>query len=537
MAKLRIDKFDGGLAERWWESDNVNRSAQQNQIVSGNQNPFIGKGFYVPGSNEFADLAQLSNISSHSNPAKKFISFDNNKYDTTTGTETFYIIDGTVGIVAYTGAKVLGTADTASNFPDPLAATGSHGAHTTFVYDDMVRYQVNDSPALWFFYRDNTDGDGTVYQLFASGMAAENYWSNSATGGFVFAAADVKYPIIAEVADNGYMYVAQASAIHKYDGTAAGGSTGTVTADVLVFESSKTIVDMKDYAGKMWILTKPIDNKSGGSTGRVQRDIGVTVWNRSSTIVATENYFSIKDLQDVYSIWIGKTGLYVFGFGTNGNTVLLKLYNNGFKKVRDIHSSNNGKPANRGAVVSFENGFMWQTSLGTLFYFDEYANGGEGALHIVEYHTDFTGGALISFGQNTVLKSFKNAGGTQKFSLTDFSTNTYNAGGLTVFFPPMELPKLSRLNSVSLYFVLPSGAPSANSITGSIFKNYSSTGIASYTVNPSTDINNGMKYIPLSSENCNAIQVSMLFDGTVDLRYHPQLYAIEIDYTPTSKLL
>ena len=538
MAKIRLDKFDGGLADNWWEDSQINMSAKNNQIVSGTQNPFTNPGFYSPGVNELTDLAQQSNISSMTNTCVRFLTFDDNKYYTTTGTSIFYFIDDSIGIIG--GGTILGTADTSSNFPTTIAAndTGAAvhvtGAHTSQKFDDAILYQVNGASCIWFFWRDNTDGDAGVYKLGDNGISSSDYWSVSTTNGFVFPAVNVNFPIIPIVSSNGYAYIAQKNVVHKLDGTTDGGATGTITANVLKFPASEMIVDMVEAGNKVYMLKKPSFSKAD-TTGRVSRKCGVSVWNRVSTVVSAESYIPISGVQDVFNIIYADT-LYVFAVNNLGNIVLMRYNGQAFVPEKEINvydysnTSGNGRPANRGAVMLYHDGIVWKDGKGMLMYYDIPKK----ALHILEYRTTYTGGAIIASGIKTILESYK-VSSTNHFAQFDYGTNTFDAGGVTTYFPNIQLPKLSTINGVTIFCTIPSGAPSAGSVAGNFFPNMSSSA-GSYSLNPSTQINNGSLWIPFHIANVNTIQMTMLFDGSVDRRYHPLVYAIEFDYTPTSKL-
>ncbi len=366
MAKIIITGLDGGLAPYWNRSINLTRAGGDNQYARGIVDGFTNPNVIRPSSADFTAVTNASTV----------ISFSQTSTDMVMADDYPNAFSGVANLYWGQGAKLhrfntsTGALINDASFPRTInPGAGTHSAHTSEVIDDVALYQLNGSPTLFYFFRDNTDGDAGSYNLNATFSANETVFSG-ATGGAVL---NKDYKIIAEVADNNFMYVANGNAIHKFDGTTAGGAAGTVTQTVIDINGTEVIQDIKDWRGKMLILSQETDS-SGFASGL--RKIKLYIWNRSSTSLNFDGVINVSGVTGAISriFLINDVPCIIAADSVVSGTTsyLLKAFDGkDFVTVREIMSSDvddMNLDSFHAPVVVTHNGLYFFTQAGEIYY-------------------------------------------------------------------------------------------------------------------------------------------------------------------------
>ena len=529
MAKIIINDWSKGLAPRYYQGGfNLAKLAVDGMYADGVINPIFYSGFLSPASSVFTNYSNITALTANQRIIK-FQSVDDGNF---TGTSVYFIQGEKVHAFDPATFSIINAAE----FPHTINATaGTHSGHTSETVQDIVFYQVNGADKLCYFYIDNTDGDMGTYDLassFTINSANENVWS-SAAGGAVF---NKNFPIIAEVADNGFMYVANGQNIYKYNGTSAGGTLGTVTS-LLDFGINRKVVDMKDGLGKMWIVISEAESTTT-LLSNINRFFQVGIWNRSSTVLSFDDSIPITGIYEVSSLffWKGIPHLFTIG-GYEDSVVQLRTWNGReFEVIQEIGDALT-IPANRNAVILIGLGIIWHAKNGKIFFYGKIAPGFPEGLYKVGISPASTNktGAIFKQSNNIIPMSF-NDGTDERLAYWTLGTGDTSAQG-DWYSKIYELPKLSKLTGMTLYFPVLSGGSNVNA-TVKLYKNYSATSLGSFSVNLQDDGNRGYKYFPLGGEtfeNINAIQMEIEFPTNVATASNIRFSRIEIDYEITDK--
>lgn len=548
MPQIIINEWDGGIAPRYWQGNNLVKLGADNQYADSTANPLTYLGFISPANDSFTTLANADNTNLGDKDIITFLAIDDNNVDAT-GT-SFYMGGGQkIGAIDLTGT---GTVVVAAEFPHTInASAGTHSAHGAETVQDMVHYQINGSRRLLYFYTDNVDGDMGSYDLassFTADDANEAVWS-TATGGSVFDNGSNNVgAIIAEVADNGFLYVANANVIHKFDGTTAGGATGTVTPNVLDLEPTRKIIDMQDSRGFMWIATT--DAATSGVEGSTQqRNVTVLIWNRSSTLSNIDDSIPIDGITRIHNLFIHRGIAHCFTTGYD-DVVQLRRYNGSrFEVIKEIGIEGTvGKPANRHSILTIGEGILWLTDKGRIYYYGKIIREQQdsGLYHIGDLTSFSTGGALIRSDKDSLYVSWSNTGVTKLISAwTPFlATGVPNTGTFRTKWH--QLPKLSRVTGVTFFWPVIGSGPD-NNFQFDLYTNFSGARSNNETMQinhqdaPNGHGNIGYKYFPLGGKdfsNVNAIQIQWAWStaGSISVAGSIRPSRIEIDYEPINKV-
>jgi hypothetical protein len=375
-------------------------------------------------------------------------------------------------------------------------------------------------------------------------------------------------PIIAIASDNGYCYFGNGSAISKFDGTSAGGINGTITGSVLSFSTNREIVDMVDGLGKIWILTRA-ESKSNSTSyvpGGLSRTPSVVVWNRQSTTVGIEDNIPINAI-DAHSIYIHDGVPYVWATVAGNQNKLFAFDGKTFKTVADIGQfivntheltygyTHVGIPSIKsGSIASYNNGILWSDANSNIFWYGSV----NPSMSTPEVY-------WISRARN-IEKSPKSSGsvlvgGSTLMSpkiFTAYHTTTWATGiddsyytvsyfnpentselnsGTTTYTSAIELPKLSTIDGVTIFFNENTNADSGTTSVNiyNSWKKTASPYCITKTIDHDVDIPRGWVYFPLNMGNSNLVQLSFTYNGTTTIANSPQITRIEVDYSTTTK--
>ena len=153
MAKLIISDFTRGLAPKHWNKGSTfgNRFAKPGQLLSADGavclvNPFYQPGYLIPGVTTFTAITNQASFSA--GKIEKLIAVDDNIIDTTSGVSIYGIQSGGIIHAINPSTKTL---IITGAWPRTLNATGGvHDAHTTFIGDDIVEYQLNGTRKVFY---------------------------------------------------------------------------------------------------------------------------------------------------------------------------------------------------------------------------------------------------------------------------------------------------------------------------------------------------------------------------------------------------
>jgi len=360
-------------------------------------------------------------------------------------------------------------------------------------------------------------------------------------------------PILAAVSDNGYMYFGNGSLLHKFDGTTAGGTEGTITGSVLAFPTSREMVDIADGFGKIWILTRPKASKvligttwPYYSSNLSQGPISVVVWNRISTSVSIEDNIVIDGCSNAMALWIHAGVVYCWTKTPADKNQLRAFNGKSFEVIAELGTGLVGSPAinNGGSICSYENGFIWQDWDGNAYFYGSINPGiTQPSVYWISNNsgaTGGTGGAI--FGIEPILSpqiwTSYAASGVVKLRYFSPPTTSETGAGTVIYTSAIELPKLSTINGVTVFF---NENPNADSSTTTMkvynsWKKTSGGYLITKSIDHDVDIPRGWAYFPMSMENSNLVQISFSTASSVTLANSPQITRIEVDYTPTTKL-
>jgi len=414
---------------------------------------------------------------------------------------------------------------------------------------DLEFYTKNGVRTLFYSYKFGTTGGIGVY----TNGVFDNDWSfNSVPTTLAMGANEIKM----EVADNGFMYAIDGSAVHKIDGTTDGGANGTITANVLLFPANFVLKDLVDANGFMWFaLTKTADPTDSSTTKFSDRRAGVYVWDRSSVITSSSDFIPVDGVREIKSMHSFQGGLLMFTISTS-NKVQIRIYNGKeFQVIRELgrneapnfHDSvsNTG---DRLVWVAQKSGLMWTygriTPNGNNVLMKVGDMSREGVIGTGEAFAE--GGAILNINQlgfdESYITSVRNANYAvlQAFPLHG---NGPVVGWATVadgeFFTLVkDLPKLAFLKEMTIYF--PAQAL-AGSITNSlaimdvdVYVNNSSTTIKSVTLT-GEDRRKGYKRFLISKEGVNNFQLGLGWKEGVTAQYTITPSHVEVTFDPSPR--
>ena len=526
MAKIVIDSIEGGKADRYWQGFNLTTTndPNDNRYAAGAMNPLIRKGFIAAGSSTFTDLGNVSELTNASNVVN-FVTVDDGNV-------------GGFGTSLYFGeGRLIHAADilnnniiSASEFPHTInPGSGTHSAHATEVVRDCFLYQINGSQRLLYLWTDATDGDMGSYDLassFTADDADEAVWS-TATGGSVLTTGDM----FAIVADNGFAYICQDNSVHKFDGTANGGSAGTVSSNVLQFDASTAIIDGIDARGKIWLLTKEVSTTTT-TLARSERTHQIIVWDRTSSTLSLDDAFPLNGVSKASSLIFYRGNIYLFTQTAEGIIQLRRFTGTSFAVEQDLGDSGDKDvfPANRKAVFSNENYIMWQDGEGSLNMWSP-----EMGLHQISTNTtDNSAGAIKMVSNDTFYVSYNNGSSVAKIGrITPFAQSS-NIGVADYRSMSYQIP-MSDVIGIRLYWSPLSSGADVN-LTLTTYKNNSATQVESVTINyqdqPSGEGDKGFTWIPLDNRQVFAYQIGLAFPTGATIANSMLPSRIEIEYEP-----
>ena len=422
---------------------------------------------------------------------------------------------------------------------------------------DMAEYELNGTRGFYYAFNtdnDNTGGDVGFFDPTSFTNIETGDTLSSATNGFNTGNNNVRL----RPADNGFMYILDGSAVHKFDGTTAGGSNGEAEENVLKFPGYFQTTDALDYAGFLWITVVGTtrDIITTNLTAFNSIFAGVFVWNRQSRVVNMSDFIPIPGQVEIRAIFLYDGVPHVLTRSSNSTTQLRRYEGSKFSLVHEF--SGDGYPNHPSSI--FQNGRIvyWQGKEDGIIYAYGRVRAGSrpGFFKIgdltADTNTSWTngsseGGILTGFGADASATSLSamvatfeddNGGQVRRFNphkavnISGQSSNALSGGFKSIVKP---LPKLSHVTGMTLYFPPQNITNSNRYMTASIFKNRGTASIVSKSLT-GDDAARGWKYISLNESNTNYIQVG--FDYDENREVYPNIYPeyAEIHYVPKQKL-
>ena len=388
---------------------------------------------------------------------------------------------------------------------------------------------------------------GTADLPFAS---ADDDWLTSTVTGAFYQTVTTDNNFLVN-ADNGFSYVFAENAIHKIDGSIAGGETGSITQDVLVFPSYFSIADAVDTRGRMYIgvQANPI---SGDEDARTYSEgvAGVYMWDRQSTVVGVRDFIPLYGVRDIKKIYVEP----------GGDVRAICIGDDRFVQIRSI-SSGYGKiiktlgisayPEKRDGLKVVNNMTTWLGADG-IFYLHGKLNEEEteelfkfGSMTSAATGAFTTGAIFVGHEESTqsrqgIIFSFEDTASDKVRRWYPHGQGTISSVAQTgnqgdVYSLVKYLPGLSKIQDIDLVMMPGGTAGSTTLATVKVYTNQTASSPASYTITQD-DTLRGFKRLPLNKTNIHAIQMEIEWATGTTLGaddFHPA-YA-SINYEPTTK--
>ena len=440
------------------------------------------------------------------------------------------------------------------------------GAGGTPVIMDLEIYQVNAVRKFFFVYETSGNLEVGISALpYDSGTDTPTWLTGTVSGAFTLATTS-SYNFL-RVADNSYAYLFADNAVHKIDGTTAGGTNGTVTANVLVFPPVFRLSDALDYRAKIFIvihqttldITTVQTNTSNFST-----PCGIYVWDRITSQINMSDYIPLTGVRAIKKIYVAPDGgLRLITVSSDSLTQVRKYTGSSFDVVETLGLGAAPQYADSLTVTSTLT--AWLATDGSFYAHGPIRVGGNDVLAKLgqfkvasgEPQNTITVGAILygsgnSFSASSGYRSSRQgftvaySDGTLKiskfypFDLGTINDIAQNALAGNVYSPVNILPPLSKVNYIRLYHNTGATTGSTTQGTLSVYINQTTTANITSTITRN-DLVNGFKYIPINQGAKNAIytlQFGFVWPtGTTladALDWRPRL--IEVDYDPLEKL-
>ena len=487
----------------------------ESQMVDGIYNPFSHPGYLTPARTARKDLTLANNSVIHKTciydpVSDKFLS------GSTDGHITYWSgLDSTT----YSSDITTGT-------PDNII--------------DFEVYQLNGSRKIFYSSIDGSNGyvgvtDGTYFQFdWSNGGSNANLYTGTVTGSGTFTSAG---PFM-RVASNNFMYIYDKNRVHKVDGTASGGTAGTITANVLTFADTYRIVDAVDWKNLNYIAVQDEANPYNYSQGvsRFSRSAGVFVWDRVSTTVSTRDFIPIYGVKEIKRIYIAHDGkLRAMTVGASTQFQIREFTGSSFEVIFELDLS--ASPTTHDGVTISEYATFWLGNDLNVYAHGRYTPGAANGVYKVGKLTNGTitsvgycyfanGSTEVATGTDCLFMSYINNSSsynkTQKFLLNFYGSipGAYSAGApyaSEIYTKNISLPVQSNVEDMFVYLLTSTTSDSGDgtSICASVkvYLNQSATAFGTYNITRS-DIRNGYIRIPINKQFVNNIQVSIDYSTT-----------------------
>ncbi len=457
----------------------------------------------------------------------------------------------TTGSPTHTGSS--GTPEGVTQTELNARATNTRGTdsfwsvHIPFVDYRVLRVGIASLP--FASADDNWLTDGVIYP---PGGTVSNDFTNSTTSSYNFI----------RVADNGFAYLFADNAIHKIDGTATGGTNGTMSENVITFPPHFRIADAVDYRGSFYIAIhqSQIDPTSTTQTNYAT-PCGVYVWDRLSSVVQTRDYVPIEGVRVIKRIYVAPSGgLRLIVVSSDGTTQIREFNGSVFTIVKELGIG--AAPQYVDSLTTTGTKTLWLAPDGWLYAHGQSIPSGPEALVKIGqirapqaettagYAENITAGAmLVGYGTDTAATGYRSdrqavtlsySTGTplvkkffpfDKSSINSTDQNTLQGD---IFTGTHFLPTMSTVASLDIYCLAGTASGSTTQATVKIYFNGSATAWASKLITRD-DVAKGYKHIEINKQYITSIQLEFEYPTNVALSdtydFHPSYGVVE--YEPT----
>lgn len=555
MAQKIID-FTGskGLTNNFWgdthrttSQPNLRYDAKEGEMVEGIYNPLIYTGYLAPSNNS---LLTISTGTVSTSWWSGIVTQDFLRLYL--GNDNEHVWTGDISFVD-TGVTYTYEIGDVVKFEDL-------GDKATSLIGAFCVYQINEVQKIFY---SSASHIGVASMDFAT--SDNDYFSTLTTGGFGM---NLSAPsVFMRVADNGFMYIFDGFTVHKLDGNATGGATGTATQDVLLFpENLYRISDAIDSRGLMYIAINTLNFYS--ATDKTPTELGsslcgVYVWDRLSTSVRTRDFIPIESIQKIVRIWTHSDGiLHLMTIGSNGLTQIRRYNGNQFVLIKELP---------RGAKVSLLDGLIVAEGM-TIWAGDDgyiYGYRDNAVFKMIQYTSNTlsgTGGTVLLYASNnafTATSGFRTDRPSIYIAYRDSGQNSlikrwfiYGTGTLTddnggsgeafisplpfkanqgnVYTPVYYMPFLCDMKSLTIYCAPGTTSDSTTVATMKIYFNQSSSVGMTKTITKA-DVAKGYVAIDINKAFVNAVQFEIEWDTDLVLGTDDFMPSIGIlNYQPTT---
>lgn len=381
-----------------------------------------------------------------------------------------------------------------------------------------------------------------------------------------------------------YMYILQGYEVHQVDGTQIGGTSGTITKDVLLAPSYYRFSHGCDWNGSLALAVQtttayeshnPATTSDAITTRNFTAQCQVMIWNKQSSFSNSLNYIPILGVREIRALWVSprRNDLMCITVATNGVTQIRQYDGSVFRVVKELGAF---AYPNYSDSLTTAGGFsIWLGMDGNIYYY-----GAEGIdVHLTAYGTvesenDFffimgsvsqvglgsvLGGAILyggssgfstgAFAENPFLEclnlSFE-VSGTVKLSkffpfasspLTGGITTTINASIVPIYYPVAQLPKLSTIKNISVFMARQNGlTPGITDATIKFYKNGDTQAFMTKNV-LTDDINKGYVSYEVNTPFVDWLQIQVMYANTAisNKRFNPAYAIVSYIATDTVK--
>ena len=362
-------------------------------------------------------------------------------------------------------------------------------------------------------------------------------------------------------ADNGYMYILDGSAVHKFDGTTAGGAMGTASANVLLFPSEYVLTDSIDLRGRLWItlLRSSRDIYTPTSNPILSDYCGVYVWDRKTTGTSTEDFIEVSGVREIRVIVAFQGAPTVFTVSSTGYTQIRMWNGNEFKVVKELGAE--AYPRFHDSVFISGDMMTWLGNDGKWYFYGKITPESNNGLYIVgDLTTEITAGSTFRNSGAILMVGNAVAGGTGENILPEVyyasfldSTNAKILKWFPHAFVPAgvaqkaatgsykniakALPKLSIVHNITIFYPPIGSAGTTTLMNVDIYFNQSTTAWnASSIAVTQTDAQRSYKSIPVNAHGVNFIQLGVSYPASTNISAIPTPSYALIEYEPTGKI-
>lgn len=563
MAKIQLDLTGaGGLANNYYgdkpytsSSPHLRYLGADNQMAEGIYNPISMSGYLSP---------------------------VNNTTKTISGTTSFLLTSALV-----VPAQIANDTDDAIFFADE-ATTGTTGkimnldtaidtsldqAYEIPIFDtnkyakciDLIKAELNTAEIVFFIRQTTTNSNNyTVGISDRDFQTIDPDWLQTVpVGAFTELTPNGRSFFV--LGDNGLLYVMNTHRVHAIDGTATGGTNGTVYEGILQFPTGTRLVDGINYNGKIWVGLHNYANltvhgsQNALSTKSINQFVGVYIWDKRTTTATVNEFIRLPACKLFWSMHQLNDLPMCFTQSTDGYTQLRIWNGRGMQVVKTL--GKNAYPKfRRHSVYEGNDYIIWLGADGYVYYFgktEASANNslyiiGDMTAHVTNGQTYSSSGVLVpanatetvTSGNHTeslaFYVSFSDTAGNHLKKWYPFSTGTISSNAQlahigNIYSLVKYLPELSRVKSLTIYCAPTTATGSTVIATVKIYINQSSTAYMTKSITQA-QASRGYVTFDINKPNVNAIQLEIEYNtsetlGTSD--FHPSVGILEYEPTTT----